>query len=84
MTTATDAGLLGADDRDHAAFALRENRVVLTHDADFLRLASAGFDHGGILYCPPQRRSVGYLVRYLFQVAQTMTPEEFRGRVDFV
>lgn len=36
VTTTSDARLLGADDPAHIEFALRENRVVFTNDADSL------------------------------------------------
>jgi predicted nuclease of predicted toxin-antitoxin system len=37
VTTAADANLLTASDEDHLAYALRETRVIFTHDDDFLR-----------------------------------------------
>ncbi|MGQ0635908.1 MAG: DUF5615 family PIN-like protein [Planctomycetaceae bacterium] len=37
-TTTADAGLLGAPDNEHLDFVLREARVLMTHDPDFLRL----------------------------------------------
>jgi predicted nuclease of predicted toxin-antitoxin system len=36
IVSATDAGLTGHSDGDHLAFALREKRVLLTCDRDFL------------------------------------------------
>ncbi|MGP0068073.1 MAG: DUF5615 family PIN-like protein, partial [Isosphaeraceae bacterium] len=42
VTTATDAGLLGASDDDHAAYALAEGRVIFTEDDDFLALNARG------------------------------------------
>jgi hypothetical protein len=41
-TTAHDVGLIGASDEEHLAFALSQTRVLVTHDDDFLRLASSG------------------------------------------
>ena len=32
VTTSADAGLLGADDTDHVAFALGQDRVIFTSD----------------------------------------------------
>lgn len=51
VTTTGDAGLSGAADPEHIAFALREGRVIFTHDDDFLRHAAAGEEHAGIAFC---------------------------------
>lgn len=59
VTTTVDAGLRQADDPAHIAFAIREQRVIFTQDADFLILASQGVDHCGIVYCHPDRRTIG-------------------------
>ena len=41
-------GLRTASDPAQLAYVQREGRVLVTHDADFLRLASEGVDHPGI------------------------------------
>ena len=38
VTTTSEAGLTSADDESQLAFALRERRVLVTQDADFIRL----------------------------------------------
>jgi predicted nuclease of predicted toxin-antitoxin system len=63
VTTASDAGLLGASDEAHIAFALEQRRLILTHDADYLRSASAGCSHAGIL-----------LLRRRFQIGWRIGP----------
>ena len=83
-TTSMDAGLLEADDEDHVAFALRENRVIITNDADFLRLHQRGTEHAGIAYCAPGSRSVGHIIRYLALMHACMPEEEMRGRVEYL
>jgi predicted nuclease of predicted toxin-antitoxin system len=40
VTTTVEAGLRTLDDPDYLDFIRREGRVVVTHDADFLRYAS--------------------------------------------
>ena len=42
IVTATDAGLLEASDEEYVAYALREGRVIFTHDDDFLRIHADG------------------------------------------
>ncbi len=43
-----EAGPRTAGDEAHMAFAKRENRVIVTHDDDFLRMASKNWDRPGI------------------------------------
>ncbi len=50
-TTTADGELSGADDAKHLAYAFTEQRVMVTHDTDFLRLDSIGASHAGIAYC---------------------------------
>ena len=80
----SEFGLLGANDDEHLAFALRENRVIVTHDDDFLRLHHAGQEHGGIAYCHQQARSIGEIVLKLAWFWRTRSAEEIRGSVEFL
>jgi predicted nuclease of predicted toxin-antitoxin system len=57
VTVPSDFGLVGASDGDHCAFALKQQRVIVTHDEDFLAVAKAGVSHAGIAYCRVQARS---------------------------
>jgi hypothetical protein len=83
-TTASDAGLLGASDAEHVEFASRENRILVTHDDDFLRLHHDGREHTGIAYCHQQARSIGEIVLKLTWLWRTQTAEELRGTVQFL
>ncbi|MGH9673690.1 MAG: DUF5615 family PIN-like protein [Bryobacteraceae bacterium] len=38
VTTSAESGLLGANDAAQLSFAASAGRVLVTHDADFLRL----------------------------------------------
>ena len=58
VATASDAGLLSADDRENMATALRGNRVIVTHDRHFLRHAASGVEHAGIAYCHQDKYGV--------------------------
>ena len=82
VTTTPDAGLLGADDEDHIAFAVAEGRVVLTKDADFLRLHAAGVEHLGIVYVPPGQVSLGQMIRGLILIWEVYEPEDMIGHVE--
>ncbi|MBK7926489.1 MAG: DUF5615 family PIN-like protein [Bryobacterales bacterium] len=82
VTTTADAGLAGAEDREHLAFALRDGRVVVTRDVDFLRLHAEGLPHAGIAYWHTRSRGLGEVVRRLVSMHAALTPEEFQNRVN--
>jgi predicted nuclease of predicted toxin-antitoxin system len=84
VTTAADAQLVGSDDRDHLSFSVAENRIIVTHDDDFLKLAARGEPHAGIAYCRSQTRSIGEIVEYLAMMSECLTPDEMNGRVEFL
>ncbi|MEM9557080.1 MAG: DUF5615 family PIN-like protein [Acidobacteriota bacterium] len=81
VSTTVEAGLRTATDEEHWAFIRSSGRVIVTHDADCLRLAAAGADHPGIAYCAQGRRTVGAIVRRLVMIAANLRPEELEGRV---
>jgi len=84
VTTTVEAGLRTLNDPDHLDFIRREGRVVVTHDADFLRYASQSGDHPGIAYCQMGARSVGEIIRSLILIYEVLTPEEMAGRVEYL
>ena len=84
VTTTTEAGLLGADDEAHVAFALRESRVIFTNDRDFLRLAASGAAHAGIVYCPPADSRIGEIIRYLALMHECLDPEDMMNHVEYL
>ena len=84
VTTTNEAGLRGSDDEAQLAFAKRETRVVVTHDVDFLRLASRDQDHPGIVYCHLAARSTGELIRGLRLIFEILSPEEIQGQVEYL
>jgi predicted nuclease of predicted toxin-antitoxin system len=84
VTTAADSGLIAADDESHVDHAVRENRVIVTHDRDYLSLRVRGAAHGGILYCHQQKYSVGQLLMMCLLVSECYSDEEMHGRVEFL
>ncbi|MBV7336888.1 DUF5615 family PIN-like protein [Chloroflexi bacterium TSY] len=83
-TTTVDAGLLATEDVAQLAYALQEGRVLVTHDADFLRMHTRGVEHAGIAYCHKSARSVGEIIRTLMLICEVLEPEEIRGRVEYL
>jgi hypothetical protein len=55
-------------------------RILVTHDADFLRFDAAGLPHAGIAYCAQGKRTIGYLVLELTRIADA-THQDYANRV---
>ncbi len=84
ITTTSEAHLMGATDQQQIAYALAENRVIVTHDHDFLVQAAGGSEHAGVCYCHQQKHSIGELLRALLLVNECCTQEEMQGHVEFL
>lgn len=82
-STAAESVQLGAPDSVLLLFARAEGRVLITADADHLRLAAAGAPHAGILFAPPDA-STGILIRGAMLIAEILTSEEMVNRVEFL
>jgi len=83
VSATNDAGLLGADDARHLAFAKDQRRVIFTNDPDFLRLDAAGIEHAGIVFCSTATRTVGQVIEYLTMLDACKTLEEMHNHVEF-
>lgn len=82
--TAAEARLLGAPDvqvLDHSSAA---DRVLVTHDSDFLRLHYQQHQHAGIAYCVQGTRTIGQLVASLVLIYEVLEPSEMIARVEFL
>jgi predicted nuclease of predicted toxin-antitoxin system len=84
VTLPSSVGLSGASDEEQIAFALRERRVIVTHDADFLRLAFQGVPHAGIAFCHFGTRTIGEMLRVLLLLSEFYEPEAILGRVEYL
>ena len=84
VTTSVEAGLRGAPDEDHIAFALPEARVIVTNDPDYLQLHRAGVAHAGIAFSQHGLRSIGQLLRGLILLNDCLEPDDMRNQVEFV
>ncbi len=81
--TVSEAGMLGASDEEHLAFARREGRVLFTQDNDFLRLHASGAEHAGIVYAR-QPTPIGDMIYGLMLVVEVLNPEELKGYLEFL
>lgn len=84
ITTTILAGLRTASDDAQWRYIRQEKRVLITHDADFLRTASQDRNHPGIVYCHKDARSLGDIIRGLLLIYEVLTPDEMAGRVEYL
>ena len=61
--TVHEAGRRSASDVDHIAWALDNERVIVTHDDDYLVLAARVERHAGIAFCKADKYNLGGLLR---------------------
>jgi predicted nuclease of predicted toxin-antitoxin system len=84
VTTTPEAGLLHAADEDQLAYAVAHHRVIITQDADFLRLAAAGQQHPGIVFHPCGRRALGPVIRAVHLIWEVYESKDMANRIEFV
>jgi predicted nuclease of predicted toxin-antitoxin system len=84
VTTTVEADLVRASDEKQLEYAISEGRVIVTHDADFLRIAERGESHPGIAYSPQESRSVGQIIASLFLMSECLSADDMRNHVEFV
>lgn len=82
VTTTNEAGLRTQDDVAHLRFARDEGRVIVTRDQDFLRLASRGLDHSGIVFYTANQ-SIREVIEGLMLIYEVMEAREMVGRVEY-
>ena len=84
VTTTAEMGLIGQTDEAQLAFAHQQERVIVTHDTDFLRIASQTTDHWGIAFCKKDVRTLGEIIRSLVLIYELLTPDEMNGWVEYL
>ena|SRR5687767_5472098 len=84
VTMTFEVGLLHASDEQQLEFARAHERVIFTHDDDFLRLHAAGTPHAGIAYCDQGSRTLGEMIEGLALIAEVYSADEMRNRVEFL
>ena len=84
VTTSAGAGLAGANDATQLALAASAGRVMVTQDADYLRLNHQGVAHSGIAYCHQASLSVGEMLRNLTLICDLLSAEEMSNRIEYL
>jgi uncharacterized protein with PIN domain len=84
VTTTPEVGLLHATDEEQLAYAGATGRVIVTHDEDFLALATGRTDHAGICYCHQNKYTLGRLIDAIQLVWEVFEPDDLQGRVEYL
>lgn len=63
--TARDLKKLSDDDPSHLQRATEQQRVLVTHDDDFVKMAQRGVEHAGVVFVPTRYRKIGVVVKEL-------------------
>ena len=84
VVSAHSLDILGEEDLDHLQRATSMGRVLCTYDADFLRLASEGVEHFGIIFAHQQKASIGGWVREIRALHARFEASDLEGQVVFL
>lgn len=84
IVTVRDLGALGDADKTHLERATEMGYVLCTYDQDFLRLASTGAEHTGIVFGKRQQHFIGDWVRGLTKLHAQKTPEQMKNRIEYL
>ena len=76
-----EAARMSMPDGEQFAWARGEGRVIVTHDEDFLTLASGADPHAGVAYSHQRKRSIGDLIAAVHSLS-TRGAEELANRLD--
>jgi hypothetical protein len=82
--TARDLGLLGETDAHHLARASDLGYVLCTYDTDFVRMASQGTRHAGIVFGQQTFHYIGDWVNGLALMHAVYHPDEMEDRVEYL
>lgn len=84
VTCAFDVGMSAQPDEKQLSFATEAGRVLVTQDADFLRLHQIGAVHAGVAYVRQGSLSIGEMIRRLVLIHDLISAEEMLGRVEYL
>jgi hypothetical protein len=76
--------LLDEPDLSHLQRATKMQRVLCTHDVDFITLAKTNIDHYGMIYAPKYKATIGGWVRALLDLYAKETAESMAGQFKYI
>jgi len=85
VISARELGYFGKPDGFHIKKAFGLKAVILTHDIDFLKMASSpDVNHCGIIFSHLKNVSVGHCIRRVELIANILTDEDMENHIEFL
>ena len=85
VISALELGYLSKPDDFHIKKASEIKAVILTHDVDFLRIASnPKINHSGIIFSHPKNVSIGQCIRGVELIAKVLTFNDMKNHIEFL
>lgn len=83
--SAVELGYRGKSDEFHLTRAGELEAVVLTHDVDFLEMASRpDIKHRGIIFSHTKNVSIGECIRGVELITSVLTDRDMRNHIEFL
>jgi len=84
VVTVRELKSLGASDEHHLVTATKMGYVLCTYDMDYLRLASEGFEHAGIVFGRWSKHGIGRWVTALTFIYHNLDAENMKNHVEYI
>jgi len=85
VVSAKELGYMGKPDEFHIKKASEIKAVILTHDIDFLRIASRpDIHHSGIIFSHPEKISIGQCIRGVELITKILTEKDMVNHIEFL
>jgi predicted nuclease of predicted toxin-antitoxin system len=85
IISARELGFIGQPDEFHIKKAVELRAVILTHDIDFLRIASRpDIKHGGIIFSHSKDVSIGQCIRGVELIVNILTDKDMENHIEFL
>jgi len=85
VVSARELRYIGEPDEFHIKKASEIKAVILTHDVDFLRIASRpDIHHSGIIFSHPKNVSIGQCIRGVELIAKILTDKDMENHIEFL
>ena len=80
-----EVGNIGLTDEEQIDYANPKKLVILTHDADFLRIIyEKRLSHSGIIFVSQSKLSIGEIIRKIEFVVSILSEEDMENHVEFL
>ena len=83
--SAVELGYRGKSDEFHLARAAELEAVILTHDVDFLKIASRqDIKHRGIIFSHARNVTIGECMRGVELITRVLTDRDMKNHIEFL